>query len=122
MEKSGGEGNDPLYRIPTLRLFREYQLESEEPIEDLTDLEREHILVKQENMIFALAQKGVIKPEVGKLCLANEFGWSERTKPKEDGPIDYVCFDMNGLLTDPAENHDGESLENEAVKDLKIGG
>ena len=118
MQNSGGEGEDPIFIIPTVRLFELYRMENPE-VEELTDNESKYLQLLNENMVFQKSLKGTIKSEIGKLNLADSFGWSERAKQKDELPVDYVSWNFDGLLTENTSNHEGESLENEAIKNDK---
>lgn len=103
MENSGGEGNDPIYIIPTISLFELYRMEHSEE-ESLNDEEQKYIKLKQENLVFQKGIKGTLKGDLSKFCLADNFGWSEKAKPQENGTVDYVSWNFDGLITENVED------------------
>lgn len=115
MSKSGGEGKEPVYIIPKASLFELYRMENP-GIGELTDDELKYLKLLQENLLFQKGLKGTIVKDFGKLNLADEFGWSERVQKKEEGPVDYVTFDLSGMFTENTAVHDTLNLENEALK------
>lgn len=118
-----GENGDFRFIIPSRDTFELYRLENE-GVEELTEAEGKYLDVLYKVTIFNKSATNQIKSDVAKLALANDFGIVDRPKIQDDGPIDYISFDTSGLgeeANDQVINHNDESFENDAIKDLKDG-
>ncbi|MCQ2737021.1 MAG: hypothetical protein MJ224_00195 [archaeon] len=67
------------------------------------------------------AANGLIKADVAKLILGNDYGYIDHPKQKDNDLPDYVIFDNSNLLKECTTNHENESLENDAIKEIQNG-
>lgn len=108
---------DGQFQIPTPRLYKLYRCLHPDVME-ITDGIAEFLSLYTENIMFDKGIRGVFKGDVTKFSLANDYGWSERVQKKEEESTDYVQWNFGDLKKEPTINHDGESLENEAVTEM----
>ena len=118
------EGELPTY-LYTPRAFELYKLESDVPIEDLTDAEIHYLKILYENTYQEYYASGRIRPDCAKFSLQNDLGWTDRER-KEEKKVEeekYVLvFDTKNLSQtsyETTENIDfsnnGEETVNESI-------
>lgn len=115
-----GENGDIRFSLPSRDSFDLYRMENPN-IPELTEDEGKYLDILYKVTLLNKAAIGAIKPDVAKLILGNDYGYIDKPKQKDDSLPDYVTFDTTGLAKDCTTNHNDESLENEAIKELNNG-
>jgi len=105
--------------VPSEQYFQEYVLESETPIEPLTDKEKKYLKTKCQNVVFDLVLKGRIPQTAVKTLLAYYCEMNDKVEKKKALEKPTVVFKMGENNAKPFITPENLSFENEAIKQIE---
>lgn len=115
-----GEDGDLRFILPSRDGYELYRLENPE-VPELTEARGKYLDILYKVTLLNQAATGIIKADVAKLILGNDYGYIDHPKQKDEALPDYVIFDDSTLLKECTTNHENESLENDAIKEFTNG-